>query len=329
MRKNKTIIITEEQFRHFFGNRLLSEVRYIDTDYTSKKSYNSIQQEPIKNNESIRVFHGFNSIEDAILIARYGTSGKQRVPRKFSYESGMNPNGLFVTTDFNIASKDFSYGNIAVVMEFSVKASDLDTPVWNNNSSYFGQNSNPRPFKNRDEREAQKTQYQKDASKSEYDYVRNSDNPAMAQNIFHNNEHQALFVGDLNPNMIKRFWVLDTRKDSRWRKYSVQDFLKLYGNTEIQQNKYQFHHFPDDKLYMPNEDFQGWNDFWQRYASEINSSPLRKKNPKTIEDIKKSNFWLFDKPNYHFLDSIFWPKQLIQIYGVEWYREHFNPLSTI
>ena len=37
------------------------------------------------------------------------------------------------------------------ILEFTVKASDLETPVWNNSDSYFGQGSNPQPFRDADE----------------------------------------------------------------------------------------------------------------------------------------------------------------------------------
>ena len=42
----------------------------------------------------------------------------------------------------------------------------------------------------------------------EKNILANSDNPAISRkNFLMNCEHQALFVGNLNPNMIKRFWV--------------------------------------------------------------------------------------------------------------------------
>ena len=83
---------------------------------------------PIAAGEKIRVFHGMD-IKDAILVAKEGLSGKEVVTRSYSYEHWMNPAGLFVTTDFNIA-KGFGYAHDAVViLEFTVDTKDVDTPV--------------------------------------------------------------------------------------------------------------------------------------------------------------------------------------------------------
>ena len=315
--------------------KALHEVRYIDTSYDRKKNYNDVyNQEPIKNDETIRVFHGFDSIEDALIIAQYGTSGKSRHSRKFSYENGMNPNGLFVTTDFKVASDDFAYGKHRVVMEFSAKASDLDTPVWNSQDSYFGQYSNPQPFKTRDEREAQKQSYQDKARNSEYDYVKNSDNPAMAQNIFHNNEHQALFVGDLNPNMVKRFWVYDN-ENWRWNPYNRVQFLKRFGRDDISQQKMQTHQFPDSKIFRPNDDFISYEDLLQKSADQFNREyPKFASDPKymsTPEKLKPMYDSIFDKnnPDVGRISMLLYPKQIIQMFGIDFYRKYFNNLSSI
>ena len=98
----------------------------------------------------------------------------------------MNPKGLFVSTDFKKAMY-FAYDtDTMVIMEFTVKSDDLDTPVWNDSFGYFGQCSNPQPFSSREEREKQKQAYQDSAKNSNDEYVRNSDNPAMAERIFNN-----------------------------------------------------------------------------------------------------------------------------------------------
>lgn len=127
----KRIIITESQFKK------LIEVRYIDTSNKYKKDpYQTLNQEPIKNGESIRVFHGCD-LETALNTAINGLSGQVKVPRTYSYENGMNPKGLFVTTDFKKA-KYFAYDvDTMVIMEFTVKSDDLDTPVWNGSFGFY------------------------------------------------------------------------------------------------------------------------------------------------------------------------------------------------
>lgn len=210
--------------------KTINEVRYIDASSRYEDSYNKSKpyrdnymdvynQKPIRRNDTIRVYHGC-TLKTALKAAIQGISGKEWVARTYSYESGMNPIGLFVTTDFNKA-KDFSTdNNTQVIMEFSVKGYQLDTPVWNGQGTYFGQGSNPQPFKNAKERTIQKREYNNeiefDNSDNYPEYVKKSWNPAMAARIFMNNEHQALFYGDLNPNMIKRFWVRERKPNSKY-----------------------------------------------------------------------------------------------------------------
>lgn len=53
--------------------------------------------EPLKRGDTVRVFHGFDNVTEAIIAARYGISGQLRPARKYSYEANTNPKGLFVT----------------------------------------------------------------------------------------------------------------------------------------------------------------------------------------------------------------------------------------
>ena len=304
---------------------VINEVRYIDTTYKNKKSYkDAYNQEPIKNNETIRVFHGCHSLEDAIIYAKYGLSGKGRAPRVYSYENGMNTNGLFVSTDFDTVANKFSYGG--VIIEFSCKVSDLDFPVWNNSDSYFSQGSNPIPFKDREDRERQKMNYINKSKESEYSFVRDSDNQALADSIYNDIEHQALFIGDLSPNMIKRFWVLNSY--GRFLPMKREQFLKLNQNKELTANSLRKHNNPQNKLYRPNEDYKGFEDLIMRVKKsyELDGFTFEDSDIDYIKEILDKN-----NTNVHLneLTSIFYPKQLIQIYGIDWYRNNINPLSSI
>lgn len=312
------IIKLNEKHLSRIVEKVLQEVRYI-----KPRDYN---ETPIADNEVIRVFHGFDNIQDALTTAMYGLSGKMRRTRKFSYENGMNSNGLFVTIKFDVA-KGFAFGAYPVVMEFSTKVSDLDFPVWSDQETFYGQNSNPKPFKNRDEREAQKQAYDDTAAWSEHQFIRQSDRPALAKSLVDSYEHQALYVGDLNPESIKRFWV---EKDHRWVSMSRKDFLKAYSHlmeynpTNIQKNR-----FPDSKLYKPNDDFKGWEDMARRDVET-----WRREHPKATLDMERAREIINakccgDKPDYQYIEMVMWPKQIIQAYGIEFYRKHFNPLSTI
>lgn len=351
------IHITESQY-NFLTNGLLNEVRYIDTysgyrnsDKQRKKDpMQAFNQEPIKNTDKIRVFHG-TDLKTAVLIAKEGVSGQQWTPRKYSYEAGMNPIGLFVSTDFYKVTEfanPFNGGkdkNASVIIEFTASATDLDTPVWNGQDSFFGQYSNPQPFRNKAERDAQKQKYNDDALNHEWDYVRNSDNPAMAKNIFYNNEHQALFIGNLNPNMIKRFWVKKYEGhtaigDKRYTPMSRQEFLKEYGNTRFydyrdrQTNQEVYNTIKSHKIYNPNDDFTGFEDCAKRFIEFE-----KKDNPKAYQrQLKYYNGGeeglykhyletfpeLLEKEHWDYFKEIMWPKQLKQMLGDEKYKEIFD-----
>ena len=361
----KTIHLNENQYNKLF------EVRYIDAGTICndkkkhKKDPNQIEfQEPIKNNDTIRVFHGCD-LETAVRACMYGISGKEAPAygRSYSYEAGMNPLGWFVTTDFYRAkSFGLSYDG-RCVLEFSAKGSDLESPVWNDSDSYFVQGSNPMPFKNADERNAQKMKYREMALNLEdeytYDYyrdkegnllskridfprdfIRKSDKPEMAYNIFMNSENQALFMGDLNPNMIKRVWV----KLPGEKKYitdsdpyipmSRKDFIRKFGNREFyvmgSQNKYK--KLRSDKLYLPKDNFTSIDDFVTRYAKRWGD---KIDTEEEFENLKNNlvSAGFFDKDKVlnlvgiEYLRGTLWPKQIKQIYGEDFFNDNFNRLG--
>lgn len=352
------IRVTESQLHKIVKESVLSilnEVRYIDTSFANKNSWKDLEhQEPIKNEERIRVFHGCD-LKDAVIFAKHGLSGKERSIRKYSYEQGMNPIGLFVSTSFETV-KEFSnpFGgpkdsskNASVIIEFTAKATDLDTPVWNNSETYFGQYSSPMPFKNKDERDAQKKHYNDNAKNDEHEHVRNSDNPAMASNIFNNREHQALFIGDLNPNMIKRFWVMrfangsgDGPTDKQYEPMSRSEFLREFGNEEFLNDYGNYNKIKlPERLFKPNEDFTSIEDMADRQIKD----DLRRRGDFIKKDINKDfggdfNAWysheyeLFLKNlkdclehgRFDVFKYLLWPKQLYQLLGKDTYNEYFD-----
>ena len=353
--------MTESRLRKYVRDivcEAINEVRYIDTktDKYSGKIYKNnwrdeYNQQSIKNNEKIRVFHGC-SLETACKIAIQGTSGKEPHPRKYSFENGMNPLGIFVTTDFEVA-KDFGNSNQGdAVIEFTASVSDLESPIWNGQDSYFTQGSNPISFKNSDERNAQKMKYRQDSKSikdiDDYDFknnkdrtismshVRDSDKPELARSIFMNREHQALFMGDLNPNMIKRIWVNQQQEDGyvhsnqSYQPMTVKEFIKKYGNKEWwvgNDNNYQprYSKFRKEKLFNPNDDVNSFDDLIKASANE--------RKDKSIENAKKNlDFMGFfeNPPSQYAIDCmkrLLYPKQIIQLYGKEFFDSHFNRLG--
>ena len=333
--------LTEHDIRHIIKESLISilnEVRYIPSynDFKKKTNYDFADHEPIYDNEKIRVFHG-TDMKTALKFAKNGIDGTQRANRRFSYETGMNPHGLFVTTSFKTATDFFGNGSGAegyVILEFTVNSNDLDTPVWNGQSTFFGQGSNPMPFRNKEERDRQKQQYNDSAKQRIEPFISYSDNPAMAERIFDNGEHQSLFFGQLDPNQIKRFWV--KRKDNgyKWQKYNLAQFLKTFGNMEFYDGRdYKgnetYRTVKRQKLFRPNEDFTSLEDMMERemkmtasklYDKRKNNGTLNQEIQRYVDSFKErilnNNGFI-----YYFIKDYLYPKQAIQLLGKDRYNE--------
>ena len=267
----------------------LNEVRYIDTKNINK-------EKPISDSDTIRVFHGFNSFDDVETILKDGLSGKQRARRIYSYESGNNPYGLFVSVDFNVI-KRAGFAHSGVIIEFSTKVADLESPIWVGGRSYFVQGEYTKSFKDLEEREQQRLINRQKAGESPYDYISKSDRPELADVIFDNPERQALYIGDLNPNMIKYVWyneVLHTqrRTNGEWVRMTRKEFInKLKINTKS--NRY--------LKYLPNDDFD-FDVFIKKYfRGDYNSYGIKR-------------FLEYDTTNEYDLSNLgFFPKQIKQI----------------
>jgi hypothetical protein len=229
-------------------NKNIKEVRYLDT-----KGYNIPKEKPLKDTETIRVYHGFYSYDTALEVLKKGLSGKERARRIYSFESGNNPYGLFVTIDFEAAAKFASSG---IIIEFTTKVSDLEAPVWVGGRSYFVQGEYTQSFKDLDEREQQRLLNRQRAGESPYDAISKSDRPELAETLFDNPERQALYIGDLNPNMIKRVWYNEVRDLKRltngpWERYSVKDFLNYKKENKSKKRK-RINFYPNDDFTIEN-----------------------------------------------------------------------------
>lgn len=242
------IIITESQLKRLLETRVVGS--YL-------KDF-----EPIKDSEKIRVYHGFNSssTSDALYSLTHGLSGGVRARRIYSYESGNNPKGLFVSTEFNIVSRRFASSGI--IIEFDTKVTNLESPVWVGQDSYFVPGQMTKSFKNDDERQQEilrkRKEYGENDPEGKYgkNRVSKSDRPELGNSIFNDPEHQALFIGDLDPNEIKTVWFHEGRffrrnTDGPWIRYTRREFLKKYGkelkSEEVPENL-------RNKLFKPNED---------------------------------------------------------------------------
>lgn len=291
-------------------SKLLAEVRVLNPDFRS------LQNElPIKDSDTIRVYHGFHNLHDAIMAAKFGISGKERARRRYSYESNNNPFGLFVTLDFNKA-KDFAYpsGGHKIVFEIHVKASNLEAPVWPS-GSYTVQGQMAQFWTDDEERYQQGTlKAREKASNDKLDFVSKSDRPELAYSLLYS-ENQALFTGDLNPNMIHAIWYAKSEKGHGFnpvqlQKMSVKQFLNQFDEHEPSLDSrghmtQKGREYSDKvgRVFKPNDDFdedqliqglinKGWADNEKQAKEDV------------IDDVIKKDD--------HYSNLVMWPKQIQQ-----------------
>ena len=203
------------------------------------------QKVPLKDNETIRVYHAFNNPQDLYDILKYGTSGKLRAKRIYSYEANNNPKGFFVSIDFKTVKGFGQY-----IMELHTRVSDLEAPVWPS-GSYTVQGEYSKYWDEENPREKGTEAAREKAKQSKEDYIRNSDRPELADSLYNNYEKQALFVGELDANSIRAIWVnKDMKKDGRYSTYdrmSVKEFLKTHPSKPSSEHRF--------KIFTPREEF--------------------------------------------------------------------------
>lgn len=271
-------------------DNFLNEVRYVNTNYPA------IMTEPsLKDEETIRVFHGFDNFDDVERVLTYGLSGKERAKRIYSYEAGNNPYGLFVSVKMEVVTRHFAHSG--VIFEFSTKVSDLEAPIWVGGRSYFCPGEYTKSFKDLDEREQQRLINRKINLEHELEPIKKSDRPELAETIFDNSERQALYIGNLNPNMIKYVWYNEIlhknrRTDGEWIKYTRKQFI---NKLKIKTKRSQFH------LFLPTEDFD-MNKIISFYGENGTENP-------NFKSFIRHLLWAGD---YELKEMRFFPKQIEQ-----------------
>lgn len=266
-----------------------NEVRYVNVKKPDK-------EQPLSESETIRVYHGFNDFEDVKNVLKNGLSGRERARRIYSYESGNNPYGLFVSVDLELI-KRAGFAHSGVIIEFSTKISELEAPVWVGGRSYFVQGEYTKSFKDLDEREQQRLINRQRAGESPYEYISKSNRPELAETIFDNPEHQALYVGDLNPNMIKYVWYnerlhKDRKTDGSWVRMTRKEFIKN-ADVDTKRDRY--------LKYLPNDDFD-FDEFVKKYFNG------------DYKNYSLQRFLEYDTDNEYDLKNLgFFPRQIKQI----------------
>jgi len=255
----------------------LKEAITFSPEIKGKHIYNKAP--PLKDTEVIRVYHGFYNNHHAYQFCKYGASGKELASRVYSYERNNNPYGLFVTSQFKTA-KEFSRESdgLAIIIEFHAKVKDLEAPVWPS-GRYTVQGDMAQSWKGdgrKDQmadRERGRLKTRDDIKKSndsDLDFAKKSDRPELAQSLFDSREYQALFVGDLDPNMIRAVWVYEGKNSPQletFKRITRQEFLNSYKRLDNEKPRGNDDH-PADKVYIPNEDWKGMDDFVKRYVKK-------------------------------------------------------------
>jgi len=321
-------ILKKEDLRSKSAKNIINESvsQGYKTIFEERRHYNKKfpeREEPINEEDVLTVYHGFNNLNDARITAKFGLSGKQRARRIYSYESGNNPSGLFVSIDFD-AIKRGGFGNSSgVIIEFATKVKDLDAPVWAGGGSYFVQGQMTKSFKDMEERKQQQLDHREEGRKSKEKEISQSSRPELALSLFDNPERQALYIGDLNPNMIRAFWVneklmKESRHGGEWVRMSRDEFLRQYFKSEedIKETASTFKGYEKqlpsryihakERLFLPNEDYDE-SKLDERVKRLTDDQEFTKE--KLIGDLKRG--WIK-------LEDVFWPKQIKQ------FKEKYN-----
>lgn len=263
---------------------------------------------PLKDNYTITLYHGIDNPRDLYGFLKYGTTGKMRAGRTYSYEANNNPYGLFVTPVLDIA-KEFARGYI---IEINTKVSDLEAPVWPS-GNFTVQGGMSEYWKEDNDREVYRNKKREELRNSKYDFIAKSDRPELAETLYLHPERQALFTGDLNNNSIKAIWVSQNpEKSSRYAKfvrYERIEFLKEFGDKLSQQGyKQDRNTVGEGKVLKPRDEV----------TLEKVLSGIKKKYPemfKSDEDIINlfKNLVKRDKTS---LQSLVWPHQIDKMWEI-------------
>lgn len=302
----------------------LEEAITFSPEIGGKRVYDDVP--PFKDTDVLRVYHGFYNPKHAYQFCKYGASGKELASRLYSFETNNNPYGLFVTSNFETA-KEFSRptNKIAAIIEFHARGKDLEAPVWPS-GGYTVQGQMAHYWKGDTlkkqmaDRETGRLKARSDIEKSDrtdLDFAKKSDRPELAQSLFYSREYQALFVGDLDPNMIRAVWVFEGEQDPKYgtfERYSRKEFLEKYKQLDDSKEPYEKRggtDHPMEKIYKPSEDWAGMDDFVKRYVKRFRYKKDDEEYVRnTVNDLMKDDEG--KKTIFSQFEKNMWPKQIKQ-----------------
>jgi len=286
----------------------LNEVREMPGKRRSKSwsKQDEKEHEPLRDSDTVRLYHGFRDFHLALRAIQKGISGQELVGRVYSYENNNNPKGLFVSTEMEVAKEFSSAYGVAVIIEFHCKAKDLEAPVWPN-GSYTVQGQMSGMFHSDDERENQRMKEREETLKAKHvqDHIKKSDRPELASTLMASREFQALFMGHLDPNMIRAVWVREPDEKGyqsmsrSFERITRQTFISKYGKTPIKWG------YEDDYEYRAFKPNDTWNadKFLKTMAAKLYAKGHVPEDP--IEAIIDGIKYMSDSQLLRYV----WPKQ--------------------
>jgi hypothetical protein len=296
-------------------------MRYTDI-IEAHHAYDTTQQPqymPLKGGDTVRVFHGYREFTDALEAARHGVSGQVRAARVYSYESDNNPKGLFVTLSMKVAAEFTGAYGPQVIMEFNAKMEDLEAPVWPGGSytvqgqmsQYFGHGAQGRANR----REAAKNAEAE--TNSQEPHVMASDKKYLADLLMNSREHQALFIGNLNPESIVAWHV---RPDYRgeFERITPEEFNTRYADKPLHKDSR-----AGEKMFKPDEAFDPKlfvERMKARYGGSRDDEFFMQFFRNAWERIKASSNKMHAVHEYY--DMYLWPRQILPM--VKWMRATFK-----
>lgn len=284
------------------------------------------EYQPMHLGDTVKVFHGFRDFPHAVELAKHGLSGKVRAARVYSYESDNNPYGLFVTISQKIASEFIGAYGVQAMVEFNAPVADLEAPVWPGGSytvqgeysQYFGHGAKGRAAR----KERTRTAGQEiEGEIGDKPHIAGSDNKLLAYMLTNSREHQALFIGHLDPSGIAAWHVRPAGSNTTvpFERISPQEFLERYSDTKLSQDSR-----AEDKLFLPNETFDG-DAFINRLRARFGN---RRDDDFFVQFIR--NAWeniIANKSDRmgmfrEYFNLYLWPKQYVPC--LQWMRREFG-----
>ncbi|PZR79769.1 MAG: hypothetical protein DI537_40635, partial [Stutzerimonas stutzeri] len=213
----------------------ISEITEADHDYGAIDHTTEFQ--PMKSGDRVKVYHGFRDFPHAVELAKHGLSGRVRAARVYSYEADNNPYGLFVTISRKVAQEFVGAYGVQSIVEFNASLNDLEAPVWPGGSytvqgqysQYFGHGAAGRAAR-RERTRAANAEIEPEIT--DKPHISGSDNKLLSYMLTNSREHQALFVGHLDPHAITAWWVRADYRDE-WERISPEEFISRYGDTKL------------------------------------------------------------------------------------------------